>query len=123
SEAWGQAAVIENRPGADTQIGSENVAKSAPDGYTFGIVTPTLAINKYLYPRANYEIKDLRPVAMVASSPFFLMMNNDIDAKTLPEFVELVKRNPGKFNYAGSSSIAFIAGEAFKKKMGIDAKY
>ncbi|VWX57518.1 MFS transporter [Burkholderiales bacterium 8X] len=122
-EAWGQAVVIDNKPGADTQIGSEFVAKAAPDGYTFGIVTPTLAINKFLYPKANYDIKDLRPVAMIASSPIFVLVNNDVPAKTLPEFIKLAQREPGKMNYAGSSSISFIAGESFKKVMGIEAKH
>ncbi|WP_399677862.1 Bug family tripartite tricarboxylate transporter substrate binding protein [Xenophilus sp.] len=122
-EAWGQPVVVDNKPGADTQIGSELVAKAPPDGYTLGIVTPTLAINKYLYTKANYDIKDLRPVALIASSPIFVLVNNEVPATTLPDFIALAQRNPGKFNYAGSSSISFIAGESFKKVMGIDAKH
>jgi tripartite-type tricarboxylate transporter receptor subunit TctC len=124
TEAWGQAVVIDNRPGADTQIGTEAVAKSAADGYTLGIVTPTIAINKYLYPRAGYDMaRDLRPVAMVASSPFFFVVNPSVEAKTLAEFIALVKRNPTTFNYSSSSSIAFIAHESFRKAVGIEARH
>ena len=124
SVSWSQPVIIENRPGADTQIGTEVVAKAAADGYTLGMVTPTVTINKTFYPKSNYDLlRDLRAVAMVGSSPFVLVTNPSGGYKTLQEFIRSAKANPEKMNFSSSSSITFVAGEAFKRAVGISAQH
>jgi len=122
-ESLGQPVIVENRPGADTQLGTGAVAKAPADGYTLGMVTPTVTINKTMYPDAPYDLeRDLRAVAMVGNSPFFLVVNPGVAAKSVGELVALAKANPDKFNYSASSSITFVTGEAFKRAAGIDVQ-
>lgn len=121
SEAWGQPVVIENRPGADTQIGDAAVAQAAPDGYTLLMITTTFAISKGLYPSLPYDAaKDFTPISPIASSPFYLVVGTDVPAKNLAELIALAKKNPGKLNYSVSSSANYLAAELMKKAAGIE---
>src|SRR6201996_6709903 len=89
--------VVENKPGAGTTLGAEQVARSEPDGYTLLIATSTtLAINKTLYKKLPYDpVKDFAPISLVAAVPFCLIINPTIPAKTLAEFIAYAKANPG----------------------------
>lgn len=124
SEALGQPVLIDNRAGAETQVGSEAIARSAPDGYTFGIVTPAFAINRAIYPKAPFDAtKDFVPVAMLATTPFFLVVNASMDVNTLDQFLAQARQQPGKFSVGGSSSVALLANQLLKKQAGIDTLY
>jgi tripartite-type tricarboxylate transporter receptor subunit TctC len=124
SESLGQTVVVENRAGAETQVGSEAIARSAPDGYTFGIVTPAFAINRSLYPKAPFDAtKDFTPVAMLATTPFFFVVNASMEADTLDQFLALARKSPGKFSVGGSSSVALLANTLFTKQAGIETLY
>jgi tripartite-type tricarboxylate transporter receptor subunit TctC len=104
-ERWGQPAVVENRPGANSIVGADMVAKSAPDGYTLLVTdNSTTAINPFLYAKLPYSSKDLAPVSMIARAPLYLAAHPSFPANTLQEMIALVKANPGKFSY-GSSGI------------------
>ena len=98
SEALGQQFIVDNKAGANGSIGAEFVAKAAPDGYTLIMSTNTPhAANPSLMKKINYDpVKDFAPVARVANIPFVLVVNNDIAAKSLPELIDLVRKQPGK---------------------------
>ncbi len=103
----GAAVTVENRPGSGTVIGAEQVARAAPDGYTLLIATSTtLAINKTLYRKLPYDpVKDFTPIALVAGVPFALIVNPQIPAKTLAEFIAYAKSKPGlSYGSAGIGS-------------------
>src|SRR2546423_7790952 len=103
----GATVVVENKPGAGTTLGGEQVARSEPDGYTLLMATSTtLAINKTLYKKLPYDpVKDFTPVALVAAVPFALIVNPSIPANTLSEFVAFAKSKPGlAYGSAGSGS-------------------
>jgi tripartite-type tricarboxylate transporter receptor subunit TctC len=117
----GQAVVVDNKPGADTQIGSTAVAQAAPDGYTLGFLTSTLGVNKALYPNLPYNaLKDFTPIAGIASAPFYLVVNPALGVKDVAGLVARAKTAPGKLNYSSSSSDVLLAGEIFKKAYAID---
>jgi tripartite-type tricarboxylate transporter receptor subunit TctC len=123
-ERWGQPVIVDNRPGADTQIGTDAVAKAAPDGYTLGMVTPTVAINKTFYPKASYDLlRDLKAVAMIGSSPFVLVSNPAVEGNSLHEFVRAARAKNGRVNFSASSSITYVTGEAFKQAVGLKAEH
>jgi tripartite-type tricarboxylate transporter receptor subunit TctC len=118
SKAWGQSVVVDNVPGAGGSIGAERAAKAAPDGYTLlmGHIG-TLAVNPSLYPKLPYDpLKDFAPIAWVARVPNVLVVHPSVPARTLPELVAYLKRNPGKLNYGsgGNGSAANLATEYFK---------
>lgn len=95
--------VVDNRPGASGVTGSIQVAKSAPDGYTLLLVSSSMTTNQAVRPRADFNPnRDLEAVAMVAKGPFIVTVNNDFPVKTPKELVEILKANPGKYNYASS---------------------
>lgn len=122
SEALGQQFIVDNKAGANGSIGAEFVAKAAPDGYTLIMSTNTPhAANPSLMKKINYDpVKDFAPVARVANIPFVLVVNNDIAAKTLPELIELVRKQPGKYSYASGSSGSIISGAALASGAKID---
>jgi tripartite-type tricarboxylate transporter receptor subunit TctC len=108
---------VENRSGAGGNIGVDAVAKSAPDGYTIGLQTVSLAINPSIFSRMPYDtMKDLAPIGMVASSQHVLVVNPAFPAKDTKELLSLVKANPGKYNYgsAGPGSTFHMSAELFK---------
>jgi tripartite-type tricarboxylate transporter receptor subunit TctC len=119
----GQTFVIENRPGAGTNIGVDVVAHAAPDGYTLLLIPQSVTTNATLYKDLNFNfIRDIVPIAMISKLPLVMEITNSIPAKTVPEFVAYAKANPGKISMAsgGSGSASHIGGEFFKMKTGID---
>src|SRR6476659_8297745 len=101
SEDWGQPVVIENRPGANTVLGAQQVAKAAPDGYTLLMaIDSTLTMNQYLYPTPPYDtLHDFVPVTLTAKTMQLLIVNATSDVKTVKELIAKAKAQPGKLNY------------------------
>ena len=121
SERLGQQFVIENRPGAGSNIGTEAVVRAAPDGYTLGLFGAPSAINATLYDKLNFNfLRDIAPVAPIVRFPNIMVVNPSIPSKTLPEFIAYAKTNPGKINMAspGSGSTPHVTGELFKVMTG-----
>src|SRR6266702_2358760 len=119
----GQSVVVENRPGAAGNVGSEFVAKSAPDGYTMLQVTVAQSISATLYAKLNYDLeKDLAPAAMVALVPNVMIVNPSVPARSVAEFIALAKAKPGKINFAssGSGTSIHMSAEMFKMLTGVD---
>jgi tripartite-type tricarboxylate transporter receptor subunit TctC len=123
SERLGQRFVIENRPGAATNIATEAVIRAPADGYTLLLANATNAINATLYERLNFDfIRDVVPIASIVETPFVMVVNPSFSAKTVPEFIEYAKANPGKLSMAsaGSGSAPHVAGELFKMMADIN---
>ncbi len=123
SERLGQAFIIENRPGAGTNIGTEVVVRAAPDGYTLLLAVTPNAIAATLYEKLNFDfIRDIAPVASILRAPNVMVVNPSFPAKTVPEFIAYAKANPGKINMAsaGTGSANHVFGELFMTMAGID---
>jgi tripartite-type tricarboxylate transporter receptor subunit TctC len=123
SERLGQTFIIENRPGAGTNIATEIVINSPPDGYTLFVTNPSSAINATLYEKLNFNfMRDMLPVAGIAQAPSLLAISSSVPAKTVTEFIAHAKANPGRINMgsAGVGSTAHLAGELFKLMAGVD---
>jgi len=123
SERLGQSFIVESRPGAGSNIGTEAVIRSPPDGYTILLVAPANAINATLYRKLNYNfIRDVAPVAGIIRFPNVMEVNPSVPAKTVPEFITYAKANPGKINFAssGNGSTIHMSGELFKMMTGVD---
>jgi tripartite-type tricarboxylate transporter receptor subunit TctC len=123
SQRLGQPFLIENRPGAGSNIATESAVRAPPDGYTLLLVAATNAINATLYPNLNFNfIHDIAPVASLSRSPFVMLVNPAVPAKTVAEFIAYAKANPGKINYAsaGTGTAPHLAGELFKITTGVD---
>jgi tripartite-type tricarboxylate transporter receptor subunit TctC len=122
-ERLGKSVVIENKPGAGTVIGSNQVAKSAPDGYTLLMATPTpMAINVTLHKQLPYDpATDLVPLVMVAGAPFVLVVNSDLPVKTVKEFIDYAKARPGQLSYGsgGPGSPHHLYAELLSSMAGI----
>ena len=120
----GQTVVIENRTGAGGNIGSEAVAKSAPDGYTLGVIATTqIAINPFVFKKLSYDpLTDLVPVAPIGEAPQFLVTTAKVPAKTLPEFIAFARKETGKLNYVslGPGSTVSLGGEQFARLAKVD---
>jgi len=122
-ESFGQPFVIENRTGAGGVIGTQEVVKSPPDGYTLLMMSNTQTANESLVPQRKYELmRDLAPIAPVNYSDLVIVVHPSVQAKTLQEFIALAKSQPGKLNYAssGQGTPYHMAGELFKAMAGID---
>src|ERR1700742_243549 len=120
------AVIVENKPGAGTTIGAEQVARAQPDGYTLLLATSTtLAINKTLYKTLPFDpVKDFAPISLVASVPFALIVNPAIPAKTVAEFIAYAKANPGMaYGSAGNGSPQHLGAELLKSQAGIDIRH
>jgi tripartite-type tricarboxylate transporter receptor subunit TctC len=121
SERLGQPFVIENRPGAGTNLATEAAVRATPDGYTLFLVAPANAIT--LYDKLNYNfIRDIAPVAGIIRFPNVVVVNPAVPVKTIPEFIAYAKANPGKLNMAssGNGSTIHMSGELFKMMTGVD---
>jgi tripartite-type tricarboxylate transporter receptor subunit TctC len=123
TEAWGQTVVIDNRTGAAGNIGVELAVKAVPDGHTLVMPITSFPVNPALYARLPFDTqKDLAPIALVASAPLLLVVNPQVQAKTVNELIALAKARPGQLNYAnsGSGTTAHLAGELLKRVAGVD---
>jgi len=123
SERLGQSFVIENRPGAGTNVGTEAVVRASPDGYTLLLVNVSAAINATLYDNLNFNfIRDIAPVEGVIRSPLVMEVNPSVPVKTVPEFIAYAKANPGKVNMAsaGNGTTGHFGGELFKMMTGVN---
>ena len=122
-ESMGQPFVIENRPGGGSVVGTEIVAKSAPDGYTLLLMSNTHTVNESLMSNKPFALmRDFAPVAPINYSDLVLVVNPSVPAKTLKELIALAKSEPGKLNYAssGPGTPYHMAGELFKSMAGLD---
>lgn len=124
AEALGQSLVLDNRSGANGNVGTELVAKSAPDGYTLlKNGSGTLAINPSLYSRLPYDpLRDFAPIGLTVLQPHVLTVHPSIPVRTVADLVRLAKSQPGKLNFAssGNGSLAHLGGELFKSAAGVD---
>ena len=123
SERLGQPFVIENRPGAGGNLGTEAVVRAPPDGYTLAVIGAPSAINATLYEKLNFNfIRDITPVASIIRFPNVMVVNPSVPVTTVPEFIAYAKANPGKLNMAspGNGSTPHVTGELFKMMTGIN---
>ena len=123
SKKMGQQFVIENRPGAGNNIGTEAVIKAPPDGYTLLLVNPANGINASLYKNLNFNfVRDIAPVAGFIRVPNVMVVNPSVPAKTVAEFIDYAKANPGKVNLAssGNGTSIHLSGELFKAMTGLN---
>jgi tripartite-type tricarboxylate transporter receptor subunit TctC len=123
SEHLGAQIIIENRPGAGNNIGTEAVINAPPDGYTVLLVNPANGINASLYRKLNFDfIRDIAPVAGLTRVPNVMEVNPAVPAKTVQEFIDYAKANPGKINWAssGNGTSVHLSGEMFKMMTGVD---
>jgi tripartite-type tricarboxylate transporter receptor subunit TctC len=123
SQRLGQTFIIENRPGAGSNIATEEVVNARPDGYTLLLVNPANAVNATLYGHLNFSfMRDIVPVAGIISVPLIMVVNPSVEAKTVSEFIAYAKANPGKINIGSGSvgSESYMGGELFKMMAGVN---
>ena len=126
SENLGQPVVAENRPGGGGVLGTDSVARSAPDGYTLVLMDPAIIINPTLQADVPYDVfRNLQTVSIISSSPEVLVISPILPVKTFPELVAYGRANPGKLNFAsaGIGTTPHLAGEMFRLRTGIDATH
>ena len=126
SEDFGKPVIVENKPGAATTIAANQVAKANPDGYTLVVLTCiALSVNPTLFKHLGYDPQDLTPISLYAKSPFILVIDPSLPAKTFSEFVELAKKANPPLNYAsiGAGSVQHMSMEFAKKRLGFDATH
>jgi len=126
TERLGQQILIENRPGAASNIAAEAVIKSPPDGYSLFMIGPNNAINATLYDKLNFDIlRDLAPVAGIMRVPNVLEVNPSVPVTTVPELITYAKANPGKLNFAsgGNGTSVHVSGELFKMMTGVNMQH
>jgi tripartite-type tricarboxylate transporter receptor subunit TctC len=126
SDAFGKPVIVENKPGAATTLAANHVANAPPDGYTLVVLTSiALSINPTLFKQLNYDPQDFTPISLYVKSPFVLVIDPSLSAKTLSEFVELAKKANPPLNYAsiGAGSVQHMSMEFAKKRLGFDATH
>jgi tripartite-type tricarboxylate transporter receptor subunit TctC len=122
-DEFGQSVIVENRPGASSTLGTQMVAKAAPDGYTIGMIDAAFVTNPSLIAKLPYDtLKDFVPVGLVATSPLVLVVPSSATTSTIKEFVAYAKANPGKLTYgsAGVGTGVHLAAEQFRAVAGLD---
>ncbi len=123
SQSLGQPIVVENRPGADSLIATQAVARAAPDGYTILIASGSHSINASLYPETKVDpVKDFSHVGMIGDAANFLVVHPSVPAKNAEEFVKLLRDNPGKYNSGTTASTTFLATQLFQTMAGVDTQ-
>jgi tripartite-type tricarboxylate transporter receptor subunit TctC len=124
SERWGKPVVIENRTGANGNIGTAEVSRSVPDGHTLALVSNgTIAINPALYKSMPFDpVNGLTPISVVTSNPMVLVVNKSLPIKSIQEFIEFARANPGKLNLAngGNGTLSHLSAEMLKSRTGAD---
>ena len=127
TDAWGQSVVIENRTGANGNVGADHVAKSAPDGYTVLLSDlGALAINPSVYPSMPFDpVKDFSPIVMVSYSPHVLAVHPSVPVNSVKDLIEYARTNPGKLNFAnsGTGGAPHLAGIEFAQRTGVTWAY
>ena len=120
-EIHGQSVVIDNRPGADSLIATQQVAQAEPDGYTILIASGSHSINPSVYPDSKLDpVKDFTPITLLTDGPNFLVVHPSVPVHNVKELLALAKKNPGKLNYASSASTTFLQTELFKSMAGVN---
>src|SRR6476661_9895461 len=122
TEDWGQPVLVENRPGANTVLGAQQVAKAAPDGYTLLMaIDSTLTMNQYLYRTPPYDpFTDFAPITLTAKTMQLLIVNATSDVKTVKELIAKAKAQPGKLNYGAGTITTKLTGYLFNKAAGVE---
>ncbi len=123
SETMGQQVVVDNRGGASGNIGTEIAARAAPDGYTLLIVSMTLTVNQFLFPKVPFDpVRDLAPISLIAAAPLVLTVHPSVPVKSVKELIAFAKAHPGKLNYAsaGKGTNSHLSMELFKSMAAID---
>lgn len=122
TDAWGQQAIIDQRPGAGGTISAEMTAKATPDGYTLLMITSAYTINVVLQPSSYDLVKDFAPIALCATSPYILVVNLSVPARSLQELIALARSKPGQINYAssGNGTGPHLAAEMLKSAAGVN---
>ena len=123
SKALGQAVIVENRPGAGSSIAADYVAKSAPDGYTMLIASPSsISVNPALNSKLGYSLRDLAPITKVSTSPLLITAYPGLGVNSIKELIAVAKKSPGKLNYSssGNGSAPHLAGVLFSRLAGVD---
>src|SRR5258708_16393262 len=126
SQALGKAVIVENKPGAATTLAAHQVASAPADGHTLVVLTSiALAINPTLYKQLTYDPQDFVPISLYVKSPFVLVTNPALPAKTVPEFIKLAKESNPPLNYAsiGAGSLQHMSMEFAKKRVGFEATH
>ena len=126
SVAFGKPVIVENKPGVATTLAANQVAKASADGYTLAVLTSiALAINPTLFKHLNYDPNDFTPISLYVKSPFIMVINPSLPAKTLSEFVEFAKKATPPLNYAsiGTGSVQHMSMEFAKQRLGFDATH
>jgi len=121
TELLGQSAIIDNRPGAETNLANEYVARATPDGYTLLLTTGAIAINMSLYDKVEYDaIRDFAPISLIAASPLVVAVGPALPVKTLKELLQAAQARPGQLNYSSAGGPQRLAAELFKVRTKTD---
>lgn len=120
-KSWGRDVVIENKPGAGGNIGNDQVAKSAPDGYTLLLTQSGIIVNQFLYPKLGYDpVADFAPVSLLALVPNVMVVPNSSPARTVEEFIAYARTRTLTFGSAGNGTSSHMCGELLKRRLGVE---